>query len=205
MAYLYLDGYCFFPKWLFPFPSLLMRDIREGMAAGRQEFSVRDTCGFDKRIRNDFPYHHYGGAVFRYTPATCQTMEPHCDFDLTPRLFDAPDDTVPLTLLIALEDDIKIDLWPGSHTAIRKAKQKDMPAIEEFDARLYLYEGDAILMRGDFVHAGIRGNKQPQRVLMIYIDHPAFPRDRCSSYVLYREPAGTLRADMMHNRPLLRN
>jgi hypothetical protein len=205
MNNLHIDGYAFLRKWLFPYPPLLVRDIREGMAAGKQEFTVRDTCGLAKRILQMFPTHRYGGAVFRLTPATCQMMDPHCEFELSHRLVEAPDDKIPLTMLVALDDYVAVDLWPGSHRDIRKTRQEDMPRIEEYQARLFLYEGDAIVMRGDLVHGGVRGNNHKQCVLMIYIDYPDFPRDRLDSFVLYREPNGDMRAAMMQNKPMLRN
>ncbi len=195
------DGYVCIRKWLRPIPQLVARDIREGMVNGKREVPVRDTCGLAKRILTDFPNYRYGGATFRYTPATCQTMEPHCDIELPQRPI--PDDKIPLTLLISLDDYVIIDLWPGSHRDLRSGDQAKYPKIEQCQVQMYLYEGDALLMRADLVHAAARSNRVCKCILMIYIDHPEYPRPRDRAYVFYRSPKGELRARMMENEPRL--
>ncbi len=192
------DGYVCIRKWMRPIPALVARDIREGMTAGKHEVPVRDTCGLSKWVLANFPGHRYGGAIFRFTPATCQTIGPHCDIELTQR--SVPDNKIPLTLLVSLDDYVIIDLWPGSHRDLRSGDQTKYPKIEQCQVQMYLYEGDALLMRGDVVHAGIHGRKC---ILMIYIDHPECPRPRGHAYVFYRSPKGELRARMAENEPRL--
>lgn len=192
------DGYVCIRKWLRPIPALVARDIREGMMTGKREVPIRDTCGLAKRVLTDFPGHRYGGATCRYTPAICQTMGPHCDIELTQRSI--PDDKIPLTLLVSLDDYVIIDLWPGSHRDLRSGDPTTFPKIEQCQVQLYLYEGDALLMRADLVHAGARDHKC---ILMIYIDHPECPRPRDRAYVFYRSPKGELRARMMENESRL--
>jgi hypothetical protein len=202
---LHVDGYQLFPRWLCPIPTPLMKEIYGFMHDGHHEFTVRDTLGIARRVLQDFPKHRFGGMIFRYTPATCQMMEPHCDSEITHEVFGLADDEIPLTLLIAIDDYTMIDLWPGSHRQLRAKDPKDLPQIgDEYQARMYLYEGDALLMRGDLFHSGPRSSGMgPKRVLTVHIDHPKHKRDPCASCVLHKVTDGSLRIIMKQNSPQL--
>lgn len=204
---LHVDGYQFFPRWLCPIPTPLMKDIYRWVREGRHEVAVRDTLGIARRILQDFPKHRFGGMTFRYTPATCQMMEPHCDSELTHAFFGVPEDEIPLTLLIAIDDYTMIDLWPGTHRQLRATDEAGLPQIgEDFQARLYMYEGDALLLRGDVIHSGPRGSgMEPKRVLTVHIDNPRIKRDPFAACVLYKAGDGSTRVVMKQNSPQLSN
>ncbi len=204
---LHVDGYQFFPRWLCPIPTPLMKDIYALVRSGRQEVFLRDTLGISKQIMQDFPNHRFGGMAFRYTPATCQMMEPHCDIELTQAFFKLSEDEIPLTLLIAVDDYTMIDVWAGSHRQLRSSTEDGLPKIgEDFETRLYMYEGDALLMRSDLIHSGPRGSgMSPKRVLTIYLDNPHIKRDIFAACVLYKTANRNTHVVMKQNSPQLRN
>jgi hypothetical protein len=198
---LHVDGYQLFPRWLCPLPTPLMKDIYGKMSEGWREFMVRDTLGIATRVLQDFPKHCFGGMIFRHTSATCQMMEPHCDSELSQVFFGLPDDEIPLTLLIAIDDYIMIDVWPGSHRQLRATEQKDLPQIgDEYQVRMYLYEGDALLMRGDLFHSGPRNSgMEPKRILTVYIDSPRIKNNHTDACILHKAADGSLRIIMKQN------
>lgn len=72
----------------------------------------------------------------------CQEQAAHCDFDPKSPCFQTP--TFPVGVIVALQDDTFVDVWPGSHrNAFRVERHK-----------VTLSKGDVLVFRGDCVHAG---------------------------------------------------
>ena len=79
----------------------------------------------------------------------------HIDYELDANMKQAikdGDQHVPCSLIVALQDNTSISLWPFSH---RVLQDPDLFANQRFHAqRVILNKGDCIIFRGDCVHVG---------------------------------------------------
>jgi len=152
-------------------PAVAVRNLRSTLAAG-------------------WPEHRVGGVVALRSRPGCQRQAAHCDYIPDNAFLDTDDDTVPLIFLLALEDDTKLDVWPGSHRLVRHITRRS-PVIQR--CTLILKAGDAVLFRGDLVHAGSEYSKQNTR-LHVYLDSPAVPRDLNRTWIIYKHAPALLQS-----------
>jgi ectoine hydroxylase-related dioxygenase (phytanoyl-CoA dioxygenase family) len=108
------------------------------------------------------------GFVLLASDPGCVRQAAHQDYVPDDTLRSVTDDAMPLLFLLALEDNTMLDVWPGSHrpsgaTRIRRET-------------LCLDPGDAVLFRGDLVHAGSAYETVPNCRVHVYLDHPLVPR-----------------------------
>ena len=107
-----------------------------------------------------------GGVVFI---ADSVHRVPHCDYTPNQDMLDSTDTTVPHLLSVALEDNTIMDVWPDSHRIVREGPP--VKAIKTIKAvHICLNKGDALLYRGDLVHA----NKSSH--VHVYLDSPLVKR-----------------------------
>jgi hypothetical protein len=106
----------------------------------------------------------------------CRRQAAHCDYVPSNELLKAADWEMPLLCLVALQDGTHLDLWPGSHR-----QQRPLGAR----LTLNLNAGDAVLFRGDLVHAGSAYEARNLRI-HAYFDHPAVPREPNRTWILYK-------------------
>lgn len=78
------------------------------------------------------------------------------------------ENNVPLSVLIGLQNDTVIDLWPG---AIEGGKHCE----DVVPVRLHYNAGDMVIFRGDLTHAGAPFDHNNVR-LHVYLDHPSVKR-----------------------------
>jgi len=104
-----------------------------------------------RRLKMVFPTH----TIQKWVVIDRDTeMEPQRIYAQSSVFAAAATDQIPLIMLIALREG-SIDVWPGSHRNVGVAKM------------LCLHPGDAVLMRGDFLHA-----ENQCYVVRIYMDYP---------------------------------
>ena len=125
--------------------------------------------------------HHYVGeaTVLRSEPG-CRAQVAHCDYVPTPALLSTTDATVPLLLLVALQDNTTFDVWPQSHRLVRRAYYAKKPIGR---SRIVLDKGDAVLFRGDLVHAGSDFEASNTRV-HLFIDSAAVKRPKDQTWTV---------------------
>jgi len=65
-------------------------------------------------------------------------------------------ETVPVNVLVALQDSTTLEVWPESHRLISSMVKSEKLGKDDCfsQTRLSLSRGDVLLFRGDLVHAG---------------------------------------------------
>lgn len=97
----------------------------------------------------------------------CRSQMVHCDYD-PESLTDLRDDMVPHGMLVALEEGTSLLVYPGSH----RLKEVEQP---EGAVSVHLSAGDAVVFRGDLLHAGSSYSSENTR-MHVYLDAPGVPR-----------------------------
>jgi hypothetical protein len=110
--------------------------------------------------------HTPAGFVLLASDPGCARQAAHQDYVPDDALLATPDDSMPLLFLLALEPDTALDVWPGSHRATERIER----------TTLRLGPGDAVLFRGDLIHAGSAYETAPNCRIHVYLDHLAVPR-----------------------------
>jgi ectoine hydroxylase-related dioxygenase (phytanoyl-CoA dioxygenase family) len=97
---------------------------------------------------------------------------PHADYTPVPG---TSDQDVSLALLVALENDTALQVWPGAIRLMDDISdiQQRLPIQEK---TLHLSQGDAVLFRGDLIHAGSAYMTKPNRRLHCFLDSDASKR-----------------------------
>lgn len=117
----------------------------------------------------------------------CRCQAAHTDYVPTPAMLRATDTEMPLLFLLALEDNTTLEVWPQSHLVVQG--YRGPPAIQR--QTVHLSAGDAILFRGDLVHAGSAYESQNLRI-HAYLDSSAVPRDPNQTYIIYKHASPSL-------------
>jgi hypothetical protein len=128
------------------------------------------------RLQELFPAHTAKDWVLLKSLPGCRQQAAHTDYVPSPELHVASDDTVPLLFLLAVEDNTRLEVWPRSH------RPRRYPIMQ---TTVTLSAGDALIFRGDLVHAGSAYSDQNVRI-HAYLDHPAVPRDPNRTWIIYK-------------------
>ena len=120
----------------------------------------------------------------------CQRQAAHCDYIPTEELLDLPDEEMPLLFLLAVEPHTMLDIWPGSHLALRGETKKRYRR-----KTLVLDAGDAVLFRADLIHAG-SAYASANRRFHVYLDSPEHHRDPNRTWIIYKHAPAVLRAQI---------
>jgi hypothetical protein len=112
------------------------------------------------------------GFVLLVSDPGCARQAAHQDYVPTETLLATPDAEMPLLFLLALDPDTTLDVWPGSH------RFRDTGTTDSIEREtLRLEPGDAVLFRGDLIHAGSAyETATPNHRIHVYLDHPSNPR-----------------------------
>ena len=110
----------------------------------------------------------------------CTRQLAHTDYIPDEELLMSTAENRPLLCVLALEDGTKLVVWPGSHRLI-SGRSRLMKPIEP--RVVWLNAGDAILFRGDLVHAGAEYETENIR-LHCYIDSKAVNRHPNRTYII---------------------
>ena len=131
----------------------------------------------------------------------CQAQAAHTDYVPDAALLDTTDDTVPLLAVIALQPATTLEVWPGSHHLIRRARlTRHTPKVTRRTVRLNV--GDVIVFRGDLIHAGSPYTSRNLR-LHAYIDHPSVPRPPNKTWAIQRHAEPMLRTAVVEGADLV--
>jgi hypothetical protein len=132
------------------------------------------------------PAHTIRDFVLLVSRPGCRRQAAHTDYVPTPELLRASDREMPLLFLLALEDNTTLEVWPQSHLIVQGHLGS---AVRR--QTVHLSEGDAILFRGDLVHAGSAYDSQNMRI-HAYLDSIAVPRDPNRTYIIYKHASESL-------------
>jgi hypothetical protein len=103
----------------------------------------------------------------------CAEQKPHTDYDAN-SLNGISSSVIPRGVLVALEENTTLEVWPGSHDTNKRGIQK---------RTIRLDSGDVIIFRGDVVHAGSAYKSENTRI-HIFADHPSFTRSANRTYLV---------------------
>jgi len=123
----------------------------------------------------------------------CQRQAAHCDYIPTEELLGLPEDEVPLLFLLAVESNTRLDIWPGSHLALRGETKKRCRR-----KTIVLDAGDAVIFRADVIHAGSAYEKTNRR-FHVYLDNPEHHRDPNRTWIIYKHAPAALRAQIVED------
>ncbi len=112
----------------------------------------------------------------------CERQLAHTDYIPDEELLMSTAENRPLLCVLALEDNTKLVVWPGSHKLIG-GRGRTIKPIEPHI--VWLEAGDAILFRGDLVHAGAEYETENIR-LHCYIDSKAVNRHPNRTYIIQK-------------------
>lgn len=114
-------------------------------------------------------------ALLRSLPG-CARQAAHADYVPTPALCRASDAEMPLAVLVALQDETTLDVWPRSIRCIGADTEElaHYPLIQRHTVALSA--GDVLVFRGDLVHAGSAYDAENVRLHM-YLDSAHVPRE----------------------------
>jgi hypothetical protein len=147
---------------------------------------LRKQCALNKNsklflqlqhlVYTEFPHlMAHDPVVLRSLPG-CKAQKVHADYNI----FDMKhhDSTVPYSLLLALQENTKLTLYPGSH----RLSEKDN--IEKFhEVQILLSPGDVVFFRGDLLHAGCAYDELNVRV-HIFLDSETHVRQKNVTWLL---------------------
>ena len=136
-----------------------------------------------KKLVATFPEKEINDFVILKSKAGCHKQAAHMDYIPTPDILNATDDKIPLLFLLALEDKTKLLVWPQSHTL-----HKTISHIE-----INLNAGDAVVFRGDLVHAGASYETDNIRV-HAYLDIPGIKRRKNMTYIIHKHAPTIIRS-----------
>ena len=112
----------------------------------------------------------------------CTRQLAHTDYIPDEELVTCGPEERPLLCVFALEDKTKLIVWPGSQKLIQ-GRGRSMKPI---DPRiLWLEAGDAVVFRGDLVHAGAEYETENIR-LHCYIDSNAVDRHPNRTFIIQK-------------------
>jgi ectoine hydroxylase-related dioxygenase (phytanoyl-CoA dioxygenase family) len=104
----------------------------------------------------------------------CRQQHWHTDYDCD-ALATMPDESVPFSVLLALQDQTFLDVIPKS---IRLSEPLQQPT------KLQLNPGDVVVFRGDLVHAGSAYPNEENYRIHAYVDPVNFKRKRNATYLI---------------------
>lgn len=140
------------------------------------------------QLQKIHPSHSIRDFVLLVSRPGCRRQAAHTDYVPTPALLRATDTEMPLLFLLALEDDTHLEVWPQSHLVVQG--RRGGPPIQR--ATVTLNAGDAIVFRGDLVHAGAAYPDRQNMRIHVYLDSSAVPRDPNQTYIIYKHAAPSL-------------
>jgi hypothetical protein len=112
----------------------------------------------------------------------CTRQLAHSDYIPDEELLTCSPEERPLLCVLALEENTKLVVWPGSHKLFH-GRGRTMAPIEP--KVVWLAAGDAIVFRGDLIHAGAEYDTENIR-LHCYIDSKAVNRYPNRTYIIQK-------------------
>jgi ectoine hydroxylase-related dioxygenase (phytanoyl-CoA dioxygenase family) len=204
---LHTEGYTILRKWIPVTPALLdLANKKSAEAEAIFNDSPANRRNDAKRRQVDLSAHHAAiqpirAALQQAHPSHtirdfvllvsrpgCRRQAAHTDYVPTSELLRATDAEMPLLFLLALEDNTMLEVWPQSHLIVQG--YRGGPPVHR--QTVHLSTGDAVLFRGDLVHAGSAYDSQNMRI-HAYLDSAVVPRDPNRTYIIYKHASESLR------------
>lgn len=189
------DGYLILPQFLYP------KALQETLDAyktktqyifnGPENDHKRKQVNIPASLVMDFreellqlpfltKYHCLDYFVLLRSLPGCTRQLAHTDYIPDEELLSCTPEDRPLLCVFALENNTKLIVWPGSHKLLH-GRGRSMKPIEPHT--VLLDAGDAIIFRGDLVHAGAEYETENIR-LHCYIDSKAVNRHPNRTYII---------------------
>lgn len=193
METLHIDGYVHLKSWITATEANTLRNAcaplvatashifndnptqKEDRKRVQEIMPKRLSHTLQKKLVSTFPDKEINDFVILKSKAGCHTQAAHTDYIPTPGILNAADDKIPLLFLLAVEDNTKLLVWPRSHKLLTVIRHVE----------LHLNAGDAIVFRGDLVHAGASYDIDNIRI-HAYLDSPGIKRRKNMTYIIYK-------------------
>ena len=159
----------------------------------QEKMPKRLSAPLEGRLRAAFPDKQVNDFVILKSKAGCQRQSAHTDYVPTEEIVDATDEEIPLLFLLALEEGTRLCVWPRSHRLFRDGLRRAV-SCEEVEMSV----GDAILFRGDLVHAGSSYERDCIRI-HAYIDSPTIKRKPNTTYTIHKHATDEVRSKIIEN------
>lgn len=126
------------------------------------------------------PSHRVNEFVLLRSLPGCSRQAAHTDYIPDDALLRCPPQDLPLLCLIAIEDETRLVVWPGSHKVVRGRGRTLLPLEPKM---LTLSAGDALVFRADLVHAGAEYTTENLRI-HCYIDSETVHRNPNRTWII---------------------
>lgn len=128
--------------------------------------------------------------VILFSDEGCARQRAHTDFCPTPEIQRAlrGEGKMPLLVLVALIDETKLDIWPGSTGCLHETSTKKLRR-----QTLELNAGDVLVFRPDLIHAGSAYATANVR-LHCYLDATTWRRKSNETFIIRQHADASLRA-----------
>ncbi len=131
------------------------------------------------------PHHNPSNWVVLKSETGCSQQPAHTDYEPMPGF---ADQDIPLVLMIALENDATLQVWPCSIRMLDKPENPNQLPPLIVEQTVPLSAGDGILIRGDLVHAGSAYKTKPNRRLHCFLDSKSADKRQPNSVWLIDDP-----------------
>jgi hypothetical protein len=149
---------------------------RKQFRLGRSKICESFTAALDKQIAL-ITSHKRSPWVVIQSKAGCQEQPAHTDYEPQAEL---DVDQIPLALLLAVMPDTKLHVWPRSIGLSADVSRITGPIAKQ---TIELDPGDAVLFRGDLVHAGAAYSSDHLR-MHCYLDSAAAKRSANTTWLI---------------------
>lgn len=157
----------------------------------RQDYKRKQT-NFPKKLGNklfrqikNFTETYYSNLISKewsilLSLPGCHEQAPHCDYVQDDQFENVKDRDIPLSYIICLQENTKINLWVNS---LKMVYRKPIAPIRKTEVKMNV--GDVLVFRGDLVHAGSAYNDENIRVHG-YLDSKTIKRICNQTYVIHQ-------------------
>ncbi len=127
--------------------------------------------------------HKISNWVVIHSRPGCQDQAAHCDYIPDLPLAAASDEQMPLSAIVALMPDTRLNIWPGS-IKISTLNSRLIEHVKPIQKTIVkLNSGDMLIFRGDLVYAGSSYEKDNYR-LHAFLDSPHVSRKRNRTWTI---------------------
>jgi hypothetical protein len=185
------DGYIVLKSWLISLPNIddirtkpIFNDNSNAHSDKKRKQATLRTAWSRQirgRLASGWPALIPSAGVLLESESGCQRQAAHCDYVPSAELTSA--EPKPLLVLIAIEPNTTIEIWPGSHISGKSCVR----------TTVVLDAGDAIVFRADLVHAGSAYEVRNRR-LHFYLDSPAVRREPNRTWIIYKHAPAIVQA-----------
>lgn len=135
------------------------------------------------KLKELYPFHQPNNWVIIQSKDNCGKQVAHTDYVSSTDMARVSDDLTPLAVLVCLEPDTRLYVWPKSIRLIN-LNCNILGQIDTIESKcVKLNVGDILIFRGDLVHAGAEYQKSNIR-LHSYMDTVKVKRSKNTTYLI---------------------